>query len=73
MHGIAGLGEGQISTSSHSIHYPVCPYSLRLTDYFVRASEQLLLPDRSIDEPTDIQHVELHHLFFIASIERWAS
>ena len=29
----------------------------------MRASEPLLHPDGSIDEPTDIQHVDLHHLF----------
>ena len=29
----------------------------------MRASEPLLHPDGLIDEPTDIQHVELHHLF----------
>ena len=29
----------------------------------MRASEPLLHPDGSIDEPTDIQHVELHQLF----------
>ena len=43
--------------------YPLRPYSLRLTDYFVRASEPLFNLDGSIDEPTDIQHVELHQLF----------
>ena len=43
--------------------YPLRPYSLRLIDYFVRASEPLLHPDGSIDEPIDIQHVELHQLF----------
>ena len=41
--------------------YPLRPYSLRLTDYFVRDSS--LHPDGSIDEFTDIQHVELHQLF----------
>ena len=40
--------------------YPVHPYSLRLTDYFVRALEPLLHLDGSIDEPTNIQHVELY-------------
>ena len=39
--------------------YPVHPYSLRLIDYFMRASKSLLLLDGSIDEPIDIQHVEL--------------
>ena len=29
----------------------------------MRASEPLLHPDRSIDEPTNIQYVDLHHLF----------
>ena len=29
----------------------------------MRALEPLLHPDGSIDEPTDIQHVELHQLF----------
>ena len=29
----------------------------------MRASEPLSHPDRSIDEPTDIQYVELHQLF----------
>ena len=29
----------------------------------MRPSEPLLHPDRSIDEPTDIQHIELHQLF----------
>ena len=29
----------------------------------MRASEPLLHPDGSIDEPTDIQHVELQQLF----------
>ena len=43
--------------------YPLRPYSLRLTDYFVGASEPLLHPDGSIYEPTDIQHVEPHQLF----------
>ena len=34
-----------------------------MTDYFVRASEPLFHLDGSLDEPTDIQHVELHQLF----------
>ena len=29
----------------------------------MRVSEPLLHPDGSIDEPTDIQHIELHQLF----------
>ena len=45
--------------------YPLRPYSLRLIDYFVRASELLLHPDGSIDESTGIQYVELHQLFQI--------
>ena len=44
--------------------YHIRPYSLRLSDYFVRALEPLLHPNGLIDEPTDIQHAELHHLFF---------
>ena len=52
--GRAGLGA----------RYNVRPYSLTLTEYFMRASEPLLHPDGSIDEPTNIQHVELHQLFF---------
>ena len=43
--------------------YPLRPYSLRLTDYFVRPSEGLLHHVGSIDEPTNIHHVELHQLF----------
>ena len=46
-----------------SFDYPVLPYSLKLIDYSVRASESLLHLDGSIDEPTDIQHVELHQFF----------
>ena len=46
-----------------SFDYPLRLYSLRLTDYFVRASEPLLHLDGSINEPTNIQHVELHQLF----------
>ena len=34
-----------------------------MTDYFVRVSKPLLHLDGSIDEPIDIQHVELHQLF----------
>ena len=43
--------------------YPVRPYSSRLTDYFVRASEPLVHPDGSSDGPIDIQHAELYKLF----------
>ena len=62
---MAQLRQERVRSRLHhiSFDYPVCPYSLRLTDYFVRASEPLLHHDRLIDEPTYIQHVELHHLF----------
>ena len=59
------LRQERVRSRLHHIpfDYPLRPYSLRLTDYFVRASEPLSHPDGSIDEPTDIQHVELHQLF----------
>ena len=62
---MAQLRQERVRSRLHHIpfDYPLCPYSLRLTDYFVRASEPLSHPDGSIDEPTDIQHVELHQLF----------
>ena len=62
---MAQLRQEWVRSRLHHIpfDYPLCPYSLRLTDYFVRASEPLSHPDGSIDEPTDIQHVELHQIF----------
>ena len=62
---MAQLHRERVRSRLHHIpfDYPLRPYSLRLTDYFVRASEPLLHPDGSIYEPTDIQHVELHKLF----------
>ena len=62
---MAQLGQERVRSRLHHIpfDYPLRPYSLRLTDYFVRASEPLLHLDGSIDEPTNIQHVELHQLF----------
>ena len=62
---MAQLRQERVRSQLHhiSFEYYICPYSLRLTNYFVRASKPLLHPDRSIDEPTDIQHVELHQLF----------
>ena len=62
---MAQLRQERVRSRLHHIpfDYPLRPYSLRLTDYFVRASEPLSHPDGSIDEPTDIQHVELHQLF----------
>ena len=59
---MAQLHQERVRSRLHHIpfDYLVRPYSLRLTNYFVRASEPLLHPNRSIDEPTDIQHVELH-------------
>ena len=59
---MAQLRQERVRSRLHHIpfDYPLRPYSLRLTDYFVRASEPLSHPDGSIDEPTDIQHVELH-------------
>ena len=47
---------GTVGSQLHHIpfDYPICPYNLRLTNYFVRASEPLLHPDGLIDEPTDI-------------------
>ena len=62
---MAQLRQERVRSRLHhiSFYYPLRPYSLRLINYFVRDSEPLLHPDGSIDEPTDIQHVELHHLF----------
>ena len=62
---MAQLRRERVRSRLHYIpfDYPLRPYSLRLTDYFVRALEPLLHPDGSIYEPTDIQHVELHQLF----------
>ena len=62
---MAQLRQERVRSRLHHIpfDYPLRPYSLRLTDYFLRASEPLLHPDGSIDEPTDIQHVKLHQLF----------
>ena len=62
---MAQLHRERVRSRLHHIpfDYPLRPYSLRLTDHFVRASEPLLHPDGSIYEPTDIQHVELHQLF----------
>ena len=62
---MAQLCQERVISQLHHIpfDYSVRPYSLRLTDYFVRASEPLLYPDRSIYEPTDIQRVELHQFF----------
>ena len=59
---MAQLHKKRVRSGLHHIpfNYPLRPYSLRLTDNFVRASEPLLHPDGSFDEPTDIQHVELH-------------
>ena len=59
---MAQLCQEKVRSQFHHIpfYYPIHPYSLRLTDYFVRALEPLLYPDGSIDEPTDIQHVKLH-------------
>ena len=59
------LHQERVRSRLHHIpfNYPLRPYSLRLTNYFLRASEPLLHPDGSIDEPTDIQHVEPHQLF----------
>ena len=62
---MAQLRQERVRSRFHHIpfDYPLHPYSLRLTDYFVRALEPLLHLDGSIDEPTDIQHVDLHKLF----------
>ena len=59
---MAQLHQEKVISQLHHIpfDYPVCPYSLRLTDYFVRDLEPLLHPDRLIDEPTNIKHVELY-------------
>ena len=56
------LRQERVRSRLHHIpfDYPLRPYSLRLTDYFVRTSEPLLHPNGSIDESIDIQHVELH-------------
>ena len=62
---MAQLHQERVKSQLHHIpfYYPLRTYSLRLTDYFGRASKPLLHPDGSIDEPTDIWHVELHQLF----------
>ena len=62
---MAQLRQERVISRLHHIpfDYHVRLYSLRLTTYFVRASEPLLHPDGLIDEPTDIQHVEMHQLF----------
>ena len=62
---MAQLRQERVRSRLHHIpfDYPLRPYSLRLAYYSVRALEPLLHPDGSIDEPTDIQHVELHQLF----------
>ena len=62
---MAQLRQERVRSQLHHIpfDYPLRPYRLRLTDYFVRALESLLHPDGSIYEPTDIQDVELHQLF----------
>ena len=62
---MAQLCQEKVRSRLHRIpfDYHIHPYSLRLIDYFVRASEPLLHSDGSIDEPTNIQHVELHQLF----------
>ena len=53
---MAQLRRERVISRLHHIpfYYTLRPYSLRLTDYFVRASEPLLHPDGSIYEPTDI-------------------
>ena len=53
---MAQLCRERVRSRLHHIpfDYPLPPYSLRLTDYFMRASEPLLHPDGSIYEPTDI-------------------
>ena len=62
---MAQLRQERVRSRLHHIlfDYPLRPYNLRLIDYFMKASKPLLHPDGSIDEPTDIQHVELHQLF----------
>ena len=62
---MAQLRRERVRSQLHHIlfDYPLRPYNLRLTDYFVRDSEPLLYPDGSIYEATDIQHVELYQLF----------
>ena len=59
------LRQERVRSRLHHIpfDYPLHLYGLRLTNYFVRASEPLLHLDGSIDELTNIQHVELHQLF----------
>ena len=59
---MAQLRQERVRSRLHRIpfDYLLRPYSLRLTDYFMRASEPLLHPDGSIDEPINIQHVDLH-------------
>ena len=56
---MAQLRQERVRSRLHHIpfDYPLRPYSLRLTDYFVRASEPLLHPNGSIDDSTNIQHV----------------
>ena len=48
---MAQLRQERVRYRLHHIpfDYPLPPYSLRLTDYFVRASEPLLDPDGVID------------------------
>ena len=59
------LRQERVRSRLHHIpfNYSIHSYNLRLNDYFMRALEPLLHPDRSIDEPTDIHHVELDQLF----------
>ena len=53
---MAQLRKERLRSRPHHIPFdnPICPYSLRLADYFVRALETLLHPDGMIDEPIDI-------------------
>ena len=69
---MAQLCQEKVISRLHHIlfYYHFRFYSLRLSDYFVRASEPLLHPNGLIDDPTDIQHVELHHLFFTTTVVR---
>ena len=62
---MAQLHQERVRSRLHHIpfDYSINSYNLRLNDYFVRALMPLLHPYRSIDEPTDIHHVELHQLF----------
>ena len=59
---MAQLRQERVRSRLHHIpfYYPFRPYSLRLADHFVRASEPSLHPDGSIGEPIDSQHVDLH-------------